>query len=43
MIQSDDALRPADLEPDVALATGKVPYATGTVLTVDGGLTLPRL
>ena len=27
----------------VALATGQVPYATGTVLTVDGGLTLPRL
>ena len=27
----------------VALATGEVPYATGTVLTVDGGLTLPRL
>jgi NAD(P)-dependent dehydrogenase (short-subunit alcohol dehydrogenase family) len=27
----------------VALATGEVPYATGTVLMVDGGLTLPRL
>jgi NAD(P)-dependent dehydrogenase (short-subunit alcohol dehydrogenase family) len=27
----------------VALATGEIPYATGTVLTVDGGLTLPRL
>ena len=26
-----------------ALATGRVPYATGTVLMVDGGLTLPRL
>lgn len=26
-----------------ALATGEVPYATGTVLMVDGGLTLPRL
>ena len=26
-----------------ALAAGEVPYATGTVLTVDGGLTLPRL
>jgi len=27
----------------VALATGEVPYATGTVLMLDGGLTLPRL
>jgi 3-oxoacyl-[acyl-carrier protein] reductase len=26
-----------------ALAAGDVPYATGTVLMVDGGLTLPRL
>jgi 3-oxoacyl-[acyl-carrier protein] reductase len=26
-----------------ALATGEVPYATGAVLVVDGGLTLPRL
>jgi 3-oxoacyl-[acyl-carrier protein] reductase len=26
-----------------ALAEGEVPYATGTVLVVDGGLTLPRL
>jgi NAD(P)-dependent dehydrogenase (short-subunit alcohol dehydrogenase family) len=26
-----------------ALATGEVPYATGSVLVVDGGLTLPRL
>jgi 3-oxoacyl-[acyl-carrier protein] reductase len=26
-----------------ALATGEMPYATGAVLIVDGGLTLPRL
>jgi NAD(P)-dependent dehydrogenase (short-subunit alcohol dehydrogenase family) len=26
-----------------ALATGEVPYATGAVLVVDGGLSLPRL
>jgi 3-oxoacyl-[acyl-carrier protein] reductase len=26
-----------------ALATGEVPYATGAVLVIDGGLTLPRL
>jgi NAD(P)-dependent dehydrogenase (short-subunit alcohol dehydrogenase family) len=26
-----------------ALALGEVPYATGSVLVVDGGLTLPRL
>jgi len=26
-----------------ALATGEMPYATGAVLLVDGGLTLPRL
>ncbi len=26
-----------------ALATGEMPYATGAVLVVDGGLTLPRL
>jgi 3-oxoacyl-[acyl-carrier protein] reductase len=26
-----------------ALASGEVPYATGTVVVVDGGLTLPRL
>ena len=26
-----------------ALATGKIPYATGQVLILDGGLTLPRL
>ena len=35
---------PADVGRAVAaLATGEVPYATGTVLVVDGGLTLPRL
>jgi len=26
-----------------ALARGEIPYATGQVLTVDGGLTVPRL
>ena len=26
-----------------ALATGEMPYATGAVMVVDGGLTLPRL
>ncbi|NSW51412.1 MAG: 3-ketoacyl-ACP reductase [Anaerolineae bacterium] len=26
-----------------ALATGQIPYATGQVLTLDGGLTMPRL
>jgi NAD(P)-dependent dehydrogenase (short-subunit alcohol dehydrogenase family) len=26
-----------------ALAEGALPYATGAILTVDGGLTLPRL
>jgi hypothetical protein len=26
-----------------ALLRGDVPYATGTVLHVDGGLTIPRL
>ena len=25
------------------LASGELPYATGAVLVVDGGLTLPRL
>jgi hypothetical protein len=25
------------------LASGDLPYATGSVLAVDGGLTLPRL
>lgn len=27
----------------VSLATGRIPYATGQVLVLDGGLTLPRL
>jgi len=26
-----------------ALAAGELPYATGAVLVIDGGLTLPRL
>jgi NAD(P)-dependent dehydrogenase (short-subunit alcohol dehydrogenase family) len=26
-----------------ALATGEMPYTTGAVVVVDGGLTLPRL
>ena len=26
-----------------ALAAGDIPYATGQVLTIDGGLTVPRL
>lgn len=35
---------PEDMGSAVAvLATGRVPYATGQVLHVDGGLTLPRL
>ncbi|HEX4124872.1 MAG TPA: 3-ketoacyl-ACP reductase, partial [Tepidisphaeraceae bacterium] len=35
---------PADVGNAVALlARGELPYATGQVLTIDGGLTLPRL
>lgn len=35
---------PADVGSAVCLlAKGELPYATGSVLTVDGGLTLPRL
>ncbi len=35
---------PEDVGRAVAvLATGEIPYATGAVLVVDGGLTLPRL
>ncbi len=30
-------------EAVAALTTGKIPYATGQVLVLDGGLTLPRL
>jgi NAD(P)-dependent dehydrogenase (short-subunit alcohol dehydrogenase family) len=35
---------PADVGSAVCvLAKGELPYATGSVLTIDGGLTLPRL
>jgi NAD(P)-dependent dehydrogenase (short-subunit alcohol dehydrogenase family) len=35
---------PADVGRAVCLlAKGELPYATGSVLNVDGGLTLPRL
>ena len=35
---------PADIGKAVAmLVRGDLPYATGQVLTLDGGLTLPRL
>jgi NAD(P)-dependent dehydrogenase (short-subunit alcohol dehydrogenase family) len=35
---------PADVGSAVCLlAKGELPYATGSVLNVDGGLTLPRM
>jgi len=35
---------PADIGKAVCLlAKGELPYATGSVLHVDGGLTVPRL
>ena len=35
---------PADVGSAVSmLARGELPYATGAVLTLDGGLTVPRL